>query len=309
MDNWFKTTLLLFVVLLSCSNNESRETQFSIAEPELINKIEISGKWGLQTIKIKNERWWLNDTIKVRPDAIENILKILPSIKVKVFPPKSSWEFMIKAIQEEGVKVRFYTAKNKLLKSLLIGGTTNDERGTYAMLEGSSQPYIIHVPGFEGSLASRFILREAEWRDRMIIEENADDIQSIQVDYSNNPELSFRIEQKSTFLFTVTDLKHQEILGSMPLIKTYLQGFNKVPCEGIENDFGNKNLVLNSAPFVWLQIKIKNKPVRNIKFYTMEAVGEEDKERMFVYDERDFYLAQWRNLKKIFRSIDYFKVK
>ncbi|MEO5647449.1 MAG: hypothetical protein ABIQ56_03745 [Chitinophagaceae bacterium] len=309
MDKWFKTGMLLFMILLSCSSKESRETQFSIANPELVNKIEISGTSGFQSIKNKNDRWWLNDTIKVRQDAMENILRILPSIKVKIFPPKSSWEFMIKAILEEGVKIRFYTAKNKLLKSLLIGGTTNDERGTYAMLEGSSQPYIIHVPGFEGSLASRFILREAEWRDRMIIEENPDDIHWVQVDYFNDSRLSFRIEQKSTFLFTVTDQQHQEILASVPLIKTYLQGFNKVPCEAIENDFVNKNLVLNSSPFVWLQIKIKNKPIRKIKFYTMEAVGEEDKERMFVYDERDFYLAQWRNLRKIFRSIDYFKVK
>jgi hypothetical protein len=40
------------------------------------------------------------------------------------------------------------------------------------MIDGSSKPYVIHLPGFEGSLSSRFILNENEWRDKMIVEES-----------------------------------------------------------------------------------------------------------------------------------------
>jgi hypothetical protein len=56
----------------------------------------------LQTLKLKKGPLWLNDSIKVRPDAIENIMHILPGVRVKVYPPKASWEFMIKSMAQEG---------------------------------------------------------------------------------------------------------------------------------------------------------------------------------------------------------------
>ena len=305
-----KFGIVFFLICFSCVNREARETQFSIAHPESIFKIEISGKnKPLQVLVLKNDRWWLNDTIKVRPDAIENIMGILPMIRVKVYPPRAAWEFMIKSIGDEGVKVRFYNKSNHVVQSWLIGGTTNDERGTFAMIEGSKQPYVIHVPGFEGSLGSRFILNEKEWRDKMILEEPAQGIQSVQLEYLRDPRLSFKIEQRGKDLFTALDHEQKEIIGSVPLIKTYLEVFQKIPCEDIVNDFEHKDLVFASLPFAVLQVKIRNKPLRTIRFYTMESVGEQSMERMFVYDDRDFYLAQWRILQKLFRSIDYFKAK
>lgn len=82
-----------------------------------------------------------------------------------------------------------------------------------------------------------------------------------------------------------------------------------VGCEGIENDFKYKDLVINSGPHAILEIGIDGKPMRKIVFYPNTLEGDADKERMFVYDGKDFFLAQIRILQKVFRPIDYFIAK
>lgn len=311
MDKAYKHILCVIVLALitSCSNDKaSKEIRFDVVNTESIGKIELTSKdLGAQSLIRKRDTWWLSDSVLVRPDAIENILKILPSVRVKYYPPKAAWEYMINAIQQEGVHLSLFDLDNHLIKSMYLGGTTNDETGTYAMIDGSSQPYVIHVPGFNGNLATRFKISNADWRDRMIIAENTDDIESLSIDYRDNPEQGFKIAQTNRDQYSVTDIHQLQIKFSVPLLKTYLDGYKRVGCEGIENDFKNKSLVLANHSFATMQLKIKGKPMRSIKFYTMESVGEEGRERLFVYDNRDFYLAQLRILQKLFRSIDYFR--
>ena len=307
----FLCLIFPFLLLIHCRNNKvEQEIQFSIQNTEAIGRISLYSKvYGHQEIIRRNNRWWINDSTKARADAVENILKILPTIKVKYYPPKSAWEYMIHTVQQEGVKVSFMDVDHHQIKSMYIGGTTNDERGTYAMIDGSTQPYVIQSAGFDGNLGTRFKISNEEWRDRMIIDELYTDIEYVQLDYDQKPALGFRIEQSSENNYKVYDESKHDIKSSLPLVKTYLQSLNKIGCEGIENDFVNKGLVLASTPYATLTLKIKNKSSRTIKIYTMESVGEESLERMFVYDGHDFYLAQLRILQKLFRPIDYFKVK
>jgi hypothetical protein len=294
-----------------CRNDKaSKEIRFDVAHTASISRIELnSNDLGVQSLYREKERWWLSDSILVRPDAIENILKILPSIKVKYYPPKASWEYMINAIRQEGVHLSLFDDHHQLIQSMYLGGTTNDETGTYAMIDGSSQPYVVYVPGFNGNLATRFKMSNEDWRDRMIIAVNAEDIEVLSIDYKDNPEQGFKIERIESGQFEVRDIHRIQIKYSVSLLRSYLDGYLHVGCEGIENDFRNKSLVLSSQPFATVQLKLREKPVRTIKFYTMEAVGEEGRERLFVYDERDFYLAQLRILQKLFRSIDYFRAQ
>lgn len=300
----------LILNLFSCRQDPVKvEENFRIRNVSAINRIEIESKrYGLQKLQVKNSGWYLNDSIKIRKDAIENILRIVPYVKVMNFPPKAAWDQMSLAMRNEGGTIRFINRSGDEIRSWHIGGTTNDERGTYGMVAGSSKPYVIHVPGFDGSIATRFFMENKEWRSRMILDEVKNSISHLKLVYPETPDSGFEIIQGSGG-YILFDRKHIKKVASQELIALYLDQISIIGCESIENDFKYKEIVINTTPHAVMEIAINDKPNRKISFFTNTLEGDADKERMFVYDGKDFYLAQIRILQKIFRPIEFFVVK
>ena len=301
---------LLIIILFSCRQNTvTVEENFKIRNATAINKIEIESKrFGLQRLQVKNSGWYLNDSTKIRKDAIENILRIVPYVKVMNFPPKAAWDQMLIALRNEGGTIRFINRSGDEIKTWHIGGTTNDERGTYGMVAGSTKPYVIHVPGFEGSLGTRFFMENKEWRSRMILDEEKISITHLKLIYPETGEAGFEIIQGSGE-YALFDAKRIKKIGSQELISSYLDQISVIGCESIENDFKHKEIIINSTPHAVMEIAVNDRPIRRIAFFSNTLEGEADTERMFVYDGKDFYLAQIRILQKIFRPIEYFTVK
>lgn len=304
--------LYAFILLFSAckGKEEADETSFAIDHPEYLVQINISGQGSYPfTLTKRDKSWYLDDTTLIRPDAMENIMRILPFLRVKFYPPRASWQNMMDAINREGVKLDFVFS-DQSVKTIYLGGMTNDERGTYGLVNASRHPYVVHVPGFEGSLASRFIMSRDDWRDRMILRYESDDIDSLQMTYPMNPNESFSIVKSDRATFQLIDYKQQQSKSAIQSnIKLYLGQIKRTGCEGIENSFQFKDSVIHSRPHAILNIKTRTNPLRTIRFYTIREEGLPDSERMFVYDGRDFYLAQIRILQKIFRPFSYFEGK
>lgn len=300
--------LIVVILMVSCKqpSKEERESDFKIDQPEKISSIEIYIRGELdQTLKKNGSDWVLNQKYKVRPDAIENILRILPSIQVLFYPPASAWGNMMNAIRDEGVRVVFKDKSDKSIKSYSLGGMTNDERGTYAILEGSSKPYVIHVPGFQGSLASRFNLSDNDWRDRMIFKENKADLQKVSIHYPDEPKMGF-VLNKTDGQWSLSDHNNHEIKTSPSVIESYLDGFKSVGVEAIVNDYRYIPQVLESKPHAILELQMVNDSTRRVLFFPVIVEDQAQVDRFYVYDGNDFFLAQLRILQRIFRSINSF---
>jgi hypothetical protein len=67
------------------------------------------------------------------------------------------------------------------------------------MLEGAKEPYVVHIPGFNGYLSSRFHCRESDWRDKNIFR-NLKNISYF------NPSINGENGTKSKW--NTTDIKH-----------------------------------------------------------------------------------------------------
>ncbi len=303
---------LCILTMVQCKPDTARiETNFRISNPNQIDRIEIFEKNTIkQSLYRIGSAWYLNDSTSVRPDAMENIIRILPSIKVMFYPPRAAWENMVTAINQEGVTVVFKDKKNQVIKTWHIGGLTNDERGTYAMIDGSTQPYVVHVPGFEGSLASRFNMTDEDWRDRMMFKVTPNEILAIAIEYPQDPSENFALwydQTSGTYLLSNPVGKPIAVTKGQAL--NYLEVFQHIGAESIANNFQHKAIVLSSIPHAIIHIEITGKPKRIVKFYTMQSVGEPGMDRMFVYDGRDFFLAQLRILQKLFRGRTFFLAK
>lgn len=295
--------LLTWILYWGCKPGHTwRETDFRIMDTAAIRTIEIYARDGAkQTLERKPDGWWLNGKFLVRPDAIVNIFRILPGMQVMFYPPDAAIGQMMQAIGEHGVKLVFQDRRGDLIKSYRIGGMTNDERGTYAILEGAERPYVVHVPGFEGSLASRFIMSDEDWRDRMLFRHHPETLTGLKISYPDHPDQGFEILKKEG-RYELYDYRNRMINTGESVIRNYLDVFTGIGVEGIENDFAGIQDVLASRPHAILELKLRPDSSRILKFFPLIIEGQQDVERLFVYDGQDFFLAQTRILQKIFRS-------
>ena len=80
---------------------------------------------------------------------------------------RSALENIIKRMSIQNTKVDIFQ-NNKQVKTIYIGGETADQLGTFMMIEGAKEPYVVYIPGFNGYLSSRFSCQEHLWRDKKI---------------------------------------------------------------------------------------------------------------------------------------------
>lgn len=301
--NPFLLGLFTLILCWGCRPDHARrESDFRITDTAAIRSIEIYAQDGVkQTLERKQDGWWLNGKFLVRPDAIANIFRILPGVQVMFYPPDAAIAQMMQAIRNQGVKLVFLNRGGELIKSYRIGGMTNDERGTYAMLEGAERPYVVHVPGFEGSLANRFIMSDEDWRDRMLFRHRMEDLTGLKMLYPDHPDQGFEILKKEG-RFELYGYNNRLIHTSDPVIRNYLDDLRGIGVESIENDFSGIREVLASRPHAILELKFRPDSSRTLKFFPIIIEGQPEVERLFVYDGQDFFLAQTRILQKIFRS-------
>ena len=129
--------------------------------------------------------------------ARNNIIRLMAgkSIKVEIY----QMVYRINILN----KIRLFPHE-KLTKTYFIGDATMDNRGTYMLMQGSEQPYIVYIPGFKGYVAARYSPYESDWRGHSLFKFRVPDISSLEVRYSGNPENSFKISNDGSQIFTLT---------------------------------------------------------------------------------------------------------
>ncbi len=203
-----RTLLLLFAVIILGSGAYYMSTQekqgpvtsvvgadrdFAV-DREMVYKVFIADRHGTRTtLERKADHWMFNDEHIARPDAIENLLNTINNIRMRFKPTEAAVPHMVETLATQGLKVEIYGKEDELLKSYYIGGATNDERGTYIILEGAEQPYVAEIPGWEGNLRYRFNMRGDDWRDKTILKATAEEIASVSVEYPKQQNSSFRL--------------------------------------------------------------------------------------------------------------------
>jgi hypothetical protein len=173
-------------------------TDFAIKDTSIVTKIFLANKSGTGSVVLEKQadnEWKVNNKYRVRKDAIENVLSTLASLKVKAPVGRASFNNIIKALASSATKVEVYN-KSDLIKTIYVGGPTMEYDGTYMMIEGSSKPYIVEIPGFEGYLSTRFFTDEEQWKDSKIFSVKFKELQKVVMQDIVNPLNSFQIELK-----------------------------------------------------------------------------------------------------------------
>jgi hypothetical protein len=104
----------------------------------------------------------------------------------------------------------FFT-KEKLIKTYYMGDATQNSLGSFAQLEGMSEPYIIYRPGFRGYVTPQFSPKPIDWYSHLIFNTKLTRIQKASFVDLENPENSFSVEKSGTRTFTLFDARNNMV--------------------------------------------------------------------------------------------------
>jgi hypothetical protein len=288
-------------------------------ELDKIHTIFIADRDGEQTTLERADGYWIyNGTHKARASVVGPLLQAIEKVRIKYKPPQAAVENMVSVLATHGIKVELYDKQENKIKAYYVGGSTSDERGTFMIMEGAEQPYVVELPAWEGNLSVRFKRKGDEWRSKLLFEEEVENIQSVSVEYPKQRQKSFVLEHKSGDNYEVRPFYEVTPRINAPmkagLAEAYLVNFKKLSAEAFRNNYSKKDSVLQLIPFSIITLTNKSGDSTKIALYPVipkRMVGQDlktgeylanqaDIRRYFVdLNGEDFLLAQNRVLQEI----------
>lgn len=318
-------TAVFLVTQYQKSTLKEELSDFAVEDTASIDKIFLSDKDGNKLLleRQKMYTWKVNNSFEARPDAIKTLLETIKQIKVKAPVGRSSFNNVVKKLSVKSTKVEIYQ-KGNLTKTYYVGGATEDFLGNYMMIENSSAPFILYIPGFDGYLYPRYYAIPELWRSTALYRLKSQEITSVTFKDINNPNLSWELLQENTS-FTLKNYKGEAILQFDTLkAREYLTQFYNVNCEGFVKDIEpeRKDSILNSTPKSIFTVKTNSGETKELKCYTKKLLVETfdisgklmdiDVDRFYGImndNKKDFLLLQNFVFDNLMVPVDYFAPK
>lgn len=296
---------------------------FTVEDTSAVDRIVIKDKRPMVTVLTRSEDGWLvNDQYPVRPDAMEVLLETLKRQEMRSFAPEKAKQRVMNQMSTRGVEV-IVESDGEQIKHFYVGGNAPDLLGTYMMIDGSDGPYLVHIPGFNGFLNTRYFADPALWRDRSIVGISAERIESVSLQYHREPEMGFRVEQPEVGVVNVVTVPgEQPINFDSTAALGYLQEFRRIYFEGLitpdDRIWEKKDSILNSQPVFTLRVDGEgDRDTELVAYYksalpgTVNADGNPrayDLDRLYaLLNGTEFILIQNYALRKVLRDRSYFE--
>lgn len=337
------TIVLIAIASLLFWNNRYLTTlrgdsaDFMVWDTASITKVFLADRMENETLLERQEHGWtLNHEYKAHSKKIEQLMYTLYRIRVRMPVSRTSHDNIISQMASSSTKVEIYQNvpainlfnkiklfyREKRTKVFYVGEATKDSSGTFMLREGADQAYIVQIPGFRGYISTRFSANPDEWRDHTIFHESLNNIQSVTVEFCQEPEHSFKVDNIGKHQYQLTELKDNTTVPFDTLkVINFLASFADLRYEALLNNIlrqSRYDSVLNSP--VIHQITLINKEGQVISMKTfgkkVDASNsipfeerEDDVDRMFglINEGHDLVLIQNYVFDKVLKDLDYYR--
>ncbi|NTV83544.1 MAG: DUF4340 domain-containing protein, partial [Bacteroidales bacterium] len=220
-------------------------------------------------------------------------------------------------------KIRLFPHE-KLTKVYYVGDVTQDNQGTYMLMEGAEDPYVVYLPGFRGFVSTRYSTVKADWRDYTVFKTPINEIQSVKVEFPFHPEMAYEFEIRDNQNILLRALSDNRVIEPYDTIRVlnFLMAFEDMRFESllahlIEKEFIDS--VSASVPKTIITLTDKAGEVNRVKIFskkgfapvysadgaTMEPL-DLDRAYALVNDEEDFVLIQYFVFDRVTRTLGFF---
>ncbi len=299
-------------------------SDFAVADTASINKIFMADREGntVTLIRQNSGMWRVNNKYNAKPEGINTLLYTIKALEVRSPVGHNLYNNTMKLLSSKSTKIEIYQ-KGNLVKTYYVGHPTMDNLGTFMYLEGSSVPFIMHIPGFNGFLSSRYYAIEQEWRDKGLL--HCDPQQITHVLFKNLfvPDSSLEITKIKAGEYTVGNGKRQLALYDRLKLNAYISACSNVYYNKIDNEMSaeRRDSILKAGPFMTLLIdtvkealsaRLFRKPVTaSTRSQYDEATGkiwDYDLDRFYLLQAGDttWYTCQYFQYDKLLKTPNYF---
>ena len=300
------------------------EGSFAVPDTTIIGQIHVVDRDG-RTLKLdrKNGYWEVNERYPVEPRIMEEMLETVSQLEVKFIPPSSMIPNIIKSLGAHGRRVEVSDLEGKVLKTYYVGGVSPEGTGTYFMMEGSNQPFVVSMKYFHGSVSVRFFMDEKDWRDRSLFPMSARDIVSYKMEYPRDWDKSFSITRQPDGTFDVQPFYDLTPRTTRTLVQdrpaNLLDQLKKLRIEGYENENPERDSISRTLPFCVVYVTTRDSAERIMTFH---SIIPHDTDGAILLDQMgrplpveryhvnantgDFMMVQHQPVSKIFWSYDMF---
>jgi len=277
-------------------------SNFAVEDTAAVTKIFMADKLNQQvTLTREGKYWYADGKYLCREDAIKVLLTTIKDVEVKSPVSKASMENEIKHMAAKSVKVEIYTDSNKPEKVYYVGGATQDNQGTYMLLENSAVPFIMHVPGFFGYLSTRYFTDAKLWRDNSIFKSEFNELKTVKLEYPKDKSKNLLVTNLGNNKYEVKSLVNNKIIADYDTfkVKKFLSAFIRFGYEAPVVDIKpeKRDSLLNVLPEFVFSVELINGRKQSLKLYNVPVSKEEmekykqvipfDPDRMYGFFDND----------------------
>jgi len=332
--------IAIFLVLSrSGSTFNKKDRNFGVSDTANITRIFMAdmNKHSVLLERVNAGQWTVNKDFVVREDAMQIFLKTLLDVEVLEPVAKAGRNNVVKRLASKSVKVEVYQTvyrvdifgkirlfpHEKLTKTYYVGSQTQDNLGTYMLLEGSEMPFITYLPGFRGFISIRYSPYPEDWREHTVFNYAINQIKSVEIDFLEVPAFSCRVENVEDKRFRLLSVYTGKEVAPYDTTKMidFLSSFSYINFENILNDLPKPMIdsILRSKPFYQITLVDKQGKTVNVKTYHksnpnggVDDAGNAvyyDPDRMYasINDGKDFALIQFFVFDNILKPVEYFR--
>ncbi len=289
---------LLIVSLFFRNKFESffqNNRNFRIVDTASVSRIEIMSE---DTVFLTRENgsWLLNGEMPASDISVNNFLFSFQRVSVRGISnlPEISGG--------NGIRVKIYEGRKKhLLRLYSIDGVS------FMHKEGANKLYAVEVSGFPSIQLSEIVSSDPDhWKDRILIDLAAEDIQMVSLSNSKRPEAGFRIVigDGNVKLFESNGIELPASMIKKEKIDFYLSYFTNVFYDSTSKDS------VSPGQFAGWSLKLEDKEGKkyNLQVFPMPAPNGEDMFRALVKynNEPGYKVTRFMVLDLLLQDLDYF---
>jgi len=264
---------------------------FAIKDTSTITKVFMADMHGSKVLLTKEPQGWVVDNHKAASaPKVNDMLVTLTAIRIAQPIAKQSQGGIIQMLSVKSTKVEVYETKplftllgipffvkERLLKTYFFGEATPVNLGSYALLEGMSEPFIIYRPGFRGYVSPEFLPYPKDWYSHRIFDTKLTRIQNVSFVDLENPENSFFVEKSGPRSFTVFD-HHKKMISNYDtlLLITMLSEFRNLNYETYLKSIrpSLKDSIVETNGFRIISLTDVDNKTTTLRFFHRITIGE-----------------------------------
>lgn len=339
-------SLLVAIIIISLVSNRystlsEKESDFAVRDTAAVTRIFIADKKKNSVLLKRNTSGWtLNDQFIANTKVVDFLLNTMKRLRVKSPVPLSVRNGVISRLASNGTKVEVYQEvyrinlfnkykffkHEKLTKVFYVGDATQDNQGTYMLIEGADNPYIVFIPGFRGFLFSRFSPLPDDWKSHTVFNTKLADIKSVALKFLGEPENSFKVDViDSRGNYKVTQLQSGLVLESYDTLRllNYLTSFRDLRYETRMNNLLTPmklDSIVSSTPLFELTLvdrfddttyvpmfKKHSMPESLANAYDILVPVDHDRFYALINNGNDFVLMQYFVFDRVLYPLSYYQ--